>query len=247
MKSEHGMPVLNREAIKYFAVFTMLLNHIAEVFLEPETLMFEVLTAIGYFTAITMIYFLIEGYGHTHSKKNYVMRIFVFALISQIPYSLAFSKNAALEFCGMNMMFSLCLCFALVWVEENVKERKRRNWLDAGIICLSIPCDWTILAPVFTLLFLKNGNSKEGTKKAFGQAAVIYGLFCFLEDIGIVPLGANLLYTAMDMAAIGLSAFSILFLYNGKRAEKGKTFSKWFFYLFYPAHLLILGLLRISM
>lgn len=42
-----------------------------------------------------------------------------------------------------------------------------------------------------------------------------------------------------------VSGFVILYLYNGKRAVRGRTFYKWFFYAFYPTHLLILGLLRL--
>ena len=40
--------------------------------------------------------------------------------------------------------------------------------------------------------------------------------------------------------------FVILYLYNGRRAARGRTFYKWFFYAFYPAHLLVLGLLRLA-
>ena len=45
---------MNRDTIKYIAIFTMLLNHIANVFLTPGTLLFEVFVDVGYFTAITM-------------------------------------------------------------------------------------------------------------------------------------------------------------------------------------------------
>ena len=43
---------------------------------------------------------------------------------------------------------------------------------------------------------------------------------------------------------IAASAIVILFCYNGKRARRGRTFSKWFFYIFYPGHLLVLYLLK---
>ena len=43
-----------------------------------------------------------------------------------------------------------------------------------------------------------------------------------------------------------VSAFVILYLYSGRRTARGRTFYKWFFYAFYPAHLLVLGLLRLA-
>ena len=53
-------PGLTRDAIKYLAIFTMLLNHIANVLLPENTILWEVLVDIGYFTAITMCYFLVK-------------------------------------------------------------------------------------------------------------------------------------------------------------------------------------------
>lgn len=44
-----------------------------------------------------------------------------------------------------------------------------------------------------------------------------------------------------------LAGFVILCLYNGRRAEKGRRFAQWFFYLFYPVHLLVLGLIRLAL
>ena len=62
---------MNRDQIKFLAIITMTCNHIANIFLTPGTLLFEIMIDIGYFTAITMCYFLVEGYGYTHDKKKY--------------------------------------------------------------------------------------------------------------------------------------------------------------------------------
>lgn len=76
---------MNRDEIKYIAMFTMLLNHIANIFLEPGTLLFEIFVDVGYFTAITMCYFLVEGYGYTRSKEKYGKRRFCLRRFPKSP------------------------------------------------------------------------------------------------------------------------------------------------------------------
>ena len=86
---------LNRDQIKYIAVFTMLLNHVANIFLQPGTFACEALKDIGYFTAPVMCWFLVEGYRYTRSVKKYAGRLLIFAVISQLPYYLAFAPESA--------------------------------------------------------------------------------------------------------------------------------------------------------
>ena len=100
-------PGLTRDVIKYLAIFTMLLNHIANVLLPENTILWEVFIDIGYFTAITMCYFLVEGFRYTHSRKQYALRLFGFGVVSQVPFSMAFAQNGILEFQDFNMMFTL--------------------------------------------------------------------------------------------------------------------------------------------
>src|SRR5699024_1717101 len=110
----HGK-LLNRDEIKYIAMLTMLLNHIANIFLEPGTALYTFFVNIGYFTAPVMCWFLVEGYYYTRSKKRYAARLALFAAISEIPFCLAFSEmftgERVISFCGFNMIFTLLLCF----------------------------------------------------------------------------------------------------------------------------------------
>lgn len=234
-----GWRVLNRDVIKYIAITAMLLNHIANIFLVPGTLWYEVLVDIGYFTAITMCYFLVEGFRYTHSRKQYALRLFGFGVVSQVPFSMAFAQNGILEFQDFNMMFTLFLCFCILLCIETIRNRFLRGVLIVLLIFGSLFCDWALLAPVFTLLFAWAGGNRTRQKSAFGAAALLYG--------GMAGLGSGQVWEAVGCAVpILVSAFVILYLYNGRRAARGRTFYKWFFYAFYPAHLLVLGLLRLA-
>ena len=72
-------------------------------------------------------------------------------------------------------------------------------------------------------------------------------LTMLINHIANVFLPAGQVWEAVGCAVpILVSAFVILYLYNGRRAARGRTFYKWFFYAFYPSHLLVLELLRLA-
>ena len=108
---------MSRNAIKYLAMAAMFCNHFAYIFLKEGSTGQEVMVDIGYFTAITMCYFLVEGYHYTRSVKNYALRLLVFGILSQIPFMLALKQT------NLNMMFSLLLCLGVVWVADHVKHK----------------------------------------------------------------------------------------------------------------------------
>ena len=247
---------MNRDTIKYIAMFTMLLNHIANVFLTPGTLLFEVVVDVGYFTAITMCYFLVEGYGYTHSKEKYGKRLFLFAVLSQIPFNLAFTEEGVIQFTGMNMIFTLFLCFLILYVREKIPTGRQTACIW-GLAAISLCSDWALLAPIFTIWFANAAQSMSGAEEngeklcrknlwpVFGKAMLLFGLISCAGNADIMPLWKNLLCSAGAVFGILLSGICIIYFYNGKRAKSHRTFSKWFFYLFYPIHLLVLGMLRV--
>ena len=239
--------ILHRDAIKCAAMAAMLLNHIAVIFLLAGTLLAEVLTDVGYFTAVTMCFFLVEGYRYTRSKRRYGLRLALFALLSELPFCLAFSGEKTLAFCGMNMLFTLLLCFLLLVVRERVASPPLRVLLLLALTLLSLGSDWALLAPIFTLLFAWAGTSRPRLHIAFLVSALLFGLTSFLGGVGRFPPARNLLLSLGSMAGIFLSAAVLLCFYNGRRARRGRRFFQWFFYLFYPLHLLLLGILRLCL
>ena len=239
--------VLNRDVIKYIAMLTMLLNHISTIFMESGSFLSEFFLDIGYFTAITMCYFLVEGYQYTHSKKAYAIRLLLFALISEVPYCLAFTQDGIIGFEGLNMMFTLLICFGILVVFERTSNKGLRFTYTLFSIIFSLFCSWAILAPIFTLLFIWSKGSDKKIKLSFIIAVLLFAAFNLAGGIGRFSVTTNILYALGSMVGTGLSGIVIVYLYNGKRMEKGRVFSKWFFYWFYPVHLLILGLIRIFM
>lgn len=236
---------LNRDMIKYIAIIAMLLNHFATIFMESGTILRMLFLGIGNFTAITMCYFLVEGYQYTRSKKKYAQRLSLFAILSEIPYCMAFTNDGILSFVGFNMLFTLLLCFFLCLIMEKVSHILLKVLLIIVICACSMVCDWGIGAPVFTLLFIWSKESLKKKKIAFMIPTVLFGIYNFVGRYGKVSLDVCVMSALVCMIGMGLSGVCITYLYNGKRAERGKTFSKWFFYIFYPAHLLIFSVIKI--
>ena len=82
---------------------------------------------------------------------------------------------------------------------------------------------------------------------AFLISTLLFGIFNFVGGIGRFPVTTNFAYALLSIVGMGVAGICIAYFYNGKRAKKATTFSKWFFYIFYPGHLLILGIIRISL
>lgn len=245
MKPSVGIwPCLNRDAIKAIAMATMLLNHIANALLSPQSPWFEPLVNIGYFTAVTMCYFLVEGYGYTHDRKAYALRLLIFAVIAQIPYQLA------LGFFQLNMLFTLLVCFGIVhvWVSWGADKGPQKGLAVLGLFFASLFMDWAILAPVFTLMFAswRYGDAPAcGTRSVLARLFVGDALIFFFLNLPAEWTAQAMLQAAASSLGILAAGAVILLFYNGKRAQHGRVFWKWFFYLFYPAHLAVLAAVKL--
>lgn len=236
------MKILNRDAIKYIAMFTMLLSHIAHVFLTPGTVLYEVFEDVGIFSAPVLCYFLVEGFDYTSSKVKYGRRLLVFAVLSQIPYGLAFQYES------LSIIYTLFCCFLILVNMELIAVPVYRMIVCVLLIIATAVGDWALVAPVCTILFYYAKNSRLKTAFAFGAAYAMFLPFQIQKYMYEVP-GNWTLYAVKHglLSGVGILAagVTVLVFYNGKRAEKGQNFSKWFFYIFYPVHLTVLYLIKV--
>lgn len=231
---------LCRETVKYIAIVAMTLNHIAHCFLTPGAFLYQLLVGIGYFTAPVMCYFLTEGYGYTRSKQRYALRLLLFALISQPPFWLAFSEKGV----GANMIFTLFLCVCLLIYMEKMEGHPLCGLGLFALTAVTIFSDWGVAAPLMVYGFQKKKGDRKGTGGIFWLTALwmaVNEAACIMEQGG--GPGQALAGGFLALSGPCLAGVVILFFYNGKKSSRGGRFSKWFFYLYYPAHLLALGLL----
>ena len=237
---ESKLRVLNRDVIKYIAMLVMFLNHFSHIFLESGTLLKEICEDVGYFTAITMCYFLVEGYEYTRSKKKYAIRLLIFAIISQIPFQLAF------QFGNLNMLFTLFFCFLILVAMEKIQNKVLQTIVVVLLVFVTVFCDWALMAAIFTILFANYKDSRKNMTISYVFAFILFGAFNTMNYLYVPGLSTAeaILHGAISAVPILVSGFVIMNMYNGKRAEKGRNFSKWFFYAFYPGHLLVLWLIK---
>lgn len=217
--------------------------------------------AIGRVSFILFCYLAVESFMHTRSRKNYLLRLGGFALVSEIPFDLAFSGKTV-DLNSQNVFFTLFIgIFILIvweWADSSLRRlRTCRNSKDAG---------WHICIAVFEVLRI--GIVPAGSVAAYYLktdyrymgVVLIFVFYLFYERGIIVKMitagcvmffgtwSTNCLRYA-DVYAVsyllrfsmremyGLFAFAPIFLYDG---SKGRQLPKTVCYGLYPVHLLLL-------
>ena len=231
--------MMNREQIKLLAIIAMTVNHTAFALVPKGTMLYEIMIDIGYLTAVTMCYFLVEGYYYTRSKAAYMQRLLTVAVISQVPYTLA------LGLMQLNMMFTLLICFVVLWVMDKVKQKVLMIILVCILFCMTYFCDWAFKAVVFTVLFNVTYRQKQSFIIPYSAVFFIQftlSLYGYMQKNTILW---SVVFAFGSAFGIIVSGYLIIKKYNGKCADKHKSLWKWLFYIYYPAHLLLLWLLKI--
>lgn len=230
---------LDRCQIKYIAIAAMIIDHIAMFMLSdglPDApwqriAVYALMRVIGRLTGPIMIFFLVEGFIHTSSRKRYGTRLLAFGLISQIPYALShYGKLAVLDF---NVVITLFLTFLMLTANEKIKDRTLKNMVVFGLIMITWCCDWGVIGPFMAWIFYRNRDDRREQVRLYSAICAIHVIsVCFLlEKAGYHWYGE--LWQAGAFLVI-----PFLYAYNGEAGKKS-PFNKWIFYIIYPLHLLI--------
>lgn len=243
---------LNRNQIKYIVIIAMLMDHIAWGFVDAvNPSIGACMHFIGRLTGPTMAYFVGEGYSYTRDAGRYQKRLALFALISWPAFVYYEFGSLPVDFgdgsISLNPMqsviFTLFLGITAIRVWESARMKK-----TVKIICIILLCmisaigDWPVM-DVLGCLFVHVYRDRPKAKWT------AFTLTFFIPNAALMIINAIALrgsagaFSMWFQMGVLIVPLMLGFLYNGQCGSKAKV-HKWFFYLFYPAHLAVLGLIR---
>ena len=213
--------ILSGNALKILAAIFMTIDHIG-VILFPRVL---ILRIIGRLALPIYAFMIAEGCKYTRNKKKYFGMVFGLGAICQIVYYLfdgslyfsiliTFSLSILMVYALQYWKQKKTALSGLVFVSSVVATYLLNQWLtiDYGF--------WGCMLPVFAAMYHRTEYDRNSTN--------------------ITMLGIGLVFLGLSTDAIqclALLALPLLYAYNGKR---GKLNLKYFFYIFYPTHLVVL-------
>lgn len=246
-KHPSGFSGLTGSHLKWIALITMFLDHIGAALLENGLLpqissavlagtSFQfsagdyefwynvnfVLRLIGRLSFPLYCFLLVEGFLHTKNVARYALRLALLAVLSEIPFDLAF-YNTIFDLQLQNVFFTLFIGVLVLWGMNDLEKRyPKRTFLPYLLIFIGMMVAYFLQTDydafgvlLIVLLYLLRDSKKH---------QCLFGALCTFWEYS-APL-----------------AFLPVWFYNGKR---GTQLPKWFFYSFYPVHLLLLFALRL--
>lgn len=214
--------------LKWLAIIAMTIDHIGVGVINPYNQV-STMDLSGWYTTSRLIgrlafpifvFLIVQGYQHTSDLRKYLARLFVFALISEVPFDLM-GNNQLVSMTHQNIFFTLFIGVAGLAMLEHF-ERAGKS------IEQFIPLIVAVLAAE-----LLN---------------VDYGWYGILFIFGVGTLRDQKIRQTLFGVAMGIAqmftaslAFLPIWFYNGQRGRQ----NKWFFYLYYPGHLLVIYLIQL--
>ncbi|MCI8589312.1 MAG: hypothetical protein HFE77_01140 [Clostridiales bacterium] len=216
--------------LKIIAAASMLIDHMGLLFFPDQLWM----RAVGRLAFPLFAFFIAEGFRYTRSRMRYLLTILSVGVLCQL---VDFAVNRRVYLCVLiTFSFSICLLLLLDKALSASKEQSGEEWFymaafvvafgAVAIICHFVEVDYG-LCGVMLPLWPSFAQTKWGKLGVFA--------------CGLVPLCLLAVIEGMTIQLFAFGALLLLALYNGK---PGRPRLKYFFYVFYPAHLAVLWGIR---
>lgn len=227
------------------AMIFMLCDHLwATIFTNNDWL-----TCIGRLAFPIFAFLIVEGYFHTSNLKNYVKRLFIFALISEIPFNFIMGNQLFYPL-HQNVLWTFLLSIWLIHLNEKVKNKKKIKRILVGICTILLGYILGIITFVdyynsgiliILVFYFFRGNKWWNY---LGQFLCLY--YINIEMLSGLFYEINLFGNTYFLVRQGLALLSLIpiWLYKGKEGYKNKIL-QYVYYWFYPIHLLLLYLISI--
>ena len=210
--------------IKMLGILTMFLDHLGIIFF-PENIY---LRLFGRLSFPLFAFQLAVGFSHSKNKEKYILRMLLFAIISQIPFMLFVAEGAPETGHFLNIGFTLTLGLLGMFAFENIKQPILKTIFTLGAILLGyvLPVDYGWFGVALIIIFYIFHSDKIGSS-IYASILIIlkviseYSLFKFPMLGALIPICS----------------------YNGKKGLDNK-FTRYFFYIFYPIHLMIFAIIH---
>lgn len=247
---------ISGSTLKMIAVITMLVDHIgagilgrylmtagaAQAFYDsrwaeanaeflkpyvPLMTAYWVMRMIGRIAFPIYCFLLIEGFEHTRDVKKYVGRLALFALASEIPFDLAF-RGTVLELGYQNVFFTLLIGLLVMCVSRIIEEQP--SWNSRTKLVMEV---------VASVLGMAAASALRTDYAGSGIVCIML-LYFFRKNKKHQILAGCIGFAWEFTAPI---AFVPIAFYNGKRGWN----VRYFFYVFYPLHLLVIWIISAAL
>lgn len=233
----HNYKCINSFTLKMIAIVTMVIDHVGAV-LFPAEMAFRY---IGRISFPIFVFLLVEGSIHTRKIRKYELRMFLFALISEIPFDLAFSEQVV-NIWSQNVFWTLTIGLVMLDLIQNGasyvnlhKNSSSRNGLVEG---QPVPMIWQLVIVAVCACVAQALQTDYGA----GGILLIYFVWLAHNNV-LVQAVAFVIISVMFFGTLempGVIAFLPILLYNERKGPS----AKYVFYAFYPVHLLILHVIQ---
>ena len=246
MKNFRKYQFLNALDLKLLAMALMFCDHLWATLLPSQ----QWLTNLGRLAYPIFAFQIAEGYYHTHDVKKYLKRLFLFALISEIPFNLMTAGGLINPF-QQNVLFTFCLGILLFCFLDRMKEKSMTAWaisvpltvVGGYLIGMITFVDYYGYGILMLLAFYLFRNVKHGWIGLILSMLLINGEFMGGLTYEVSLFGKTFYLYQQSLAVLALIP---IFLYNGKQGPHTKAL-QYGFYVFYPAHMLVLALIWLSL